>query len=153
MCLKITSKNIGRILLATVVATIIAQVIHTLGATLAMSYYTDPQYFAVWSKIMMPKAGPPPASFMYLSLLFSLITYLIFVVFYNYFQGSIKTENNLLRGLYYGIIIFLMMGIGGMMSLFLLINLPLALIAYWTIEGLVIFLLAGLIAGLIVKPK
>ena len=40
--------------------TVILFIVHMAGAIVDMGYYLMPDYFAVWSKIMMPVPGPPP---------------------------------------------------------------------------------------------
>lgn len=143
-------KQIGQILLASVLFTAIAQVIHTLGAWLSMPFYLDERFFDVWSKIMMPTAGPPPSSFYYLSLAFGFIASLIFVVAYYYINGCIKVNNTVLKGIYYGLILFALVGLTSALTMILLINLPIALVIYWMFEGLVIYVLGGIvIAGLV----
>ena len=48
--------------------TIVSQIIHSIEAFATMDFYLDPNYFGVWSKIMMPGPGPPPAEFYYYSI-------------------------------------------------------------------------------------
>ncbi len=55
-------KDLRGVAITAVAMTILAQIVHTLESILTMGYYTDPAYFQVWSKVMMPAAGPPPAS-------------------------------------------------------------------------------------------
>ncbi|MCX5725927.1 MAG: hypothetical protein NT030_01880 [Candidatus Saganbacteria bacterium] len=143
--------NVWKAIIAAVVIVIIAQIIHGIGAQVGMGYYLDPAYFSVWSKIMMPEAGPPPASFYYLSILFGFITYLLFAGIYPLLKGSIAGDGAIQKGLIYGIIVFLLGPVAGYLSLYLLINLPLGLILIWGVESFIIYLLAGAIVAWINK--
>jgi hypothetical protein len=51
----------------------------------------------------------------------------------------------------YGLLIWLVGAIPGYLAMILLINLPIDLIAYWTLAGLIVNLLAGIITAKIVK--
>lgn len=140
-----------RIILAAVIFTAIAQVIRSLCAMLGMKYYMDPKYFDVWSKLMMPTAGPPPASFLLYSILFGLITALLIVIVYNIIKKGIPGKTLVKKGLWYGLILFLAAGIPGSLALKLLINLPCGLITLWAAESLVIYLLGGMVIAKLVK--
>ncbi|MCJ7743432.1 MAG: hypothetical protein MUO99_02595, partial [Dehalococcoidales bacterium] len=67
MALKI---NLPMLIAVAVLYAIVGEMIMTLGAMADMNYYLDANYFPVWSKIMMPAAGPPPATFMYTGIVF-----------------------------------------------------------------------------------
>jgi xanthosine utilization system XapX-like protein len=140
----------GQILLVGILFAIIAQIIHNIGAFLTMSFYTDSNYFSVWSKLMMPTAGPPPLSFMFYGLLFSLITGLLFALVYAVIKKSLPGKT-VKKGLMYGFLIFLVAEIPYSLTTILLINLPMLLILYWAIEALIIYLIMGLISAKIIK--
>ena len=139
--------NIGKLMLAAVLFLVIAQIIHSLCAFCGMCYYIDPTYCQVWSKIMMPIPGPPPASFMLYSILFNFITGLLFSLVYVIIKSGIPGTSNIKKGLMYGLFVFLVAGIPGSLGLILLINLPLCLISLWLVEGLIIDLLGGIIVA------
>ena len=130
---------------------IIAQIVRTVGAILEMSYYTDPNYFSVWSKVMMPAAGPPPPSFYVYSIVFGLIGALIYGWLYDVLKGSVPGKGIWDKGLWYGAILFLIGGLPGALATYLIINLPLMLIVYWAIENLIIDLIGGIVIEAIVK--
>ena len=135
--------NCKRIVLGAIAYLVIAQVLHTVSTMLTMNYYLDPNYFTVWSKIMMPIAGPPPMEFYYYSLGFGLIIGII----YSYIYANVKNIMKgtvIKKGLKYGFAIFLMAGIPSFLSIYLLINLPLGLLVYWLIiDQLLTFLFGG----------
>ncbi len=133
-----------RILLAAILFAVIAYIIHSIGAIVGMPFYTDPQYNGVWSNLMMPVAGPPPAEFAYTSFVFSLITGVMFALVYSVIGRCMVGKTIVVKGIFYGFLIFLVAGIPGALSLYLLINLPQTLIALWAFENLVVYLLGGI---------
>jgi len=139
-----------KIIVAAIVFMIISQVIHTIEAQITMNYYTDPTYFSVWSKIMMGKMGLTP-EFMYYSLTFAFIGGLLFTGVYTTIQKGVPEKTIAKKGLIYGLLIWLVGIIPGSLSMVLLINLPVDLIAYWTVTGLIINLLAGVAIAKIIK--
>jgi len=146
--------DLKRFLFAVILFTVVAQIVHTLGSILAMGYYLDPAYFDVWSKIMMPIAGPPPAKFFFLSIDLGLIASIIYVYAYVILEKSIPGKGWVRNGLNYGALLFLLGTLPGMLSIVLLINLPILLILEWAAEGLVVMLIGGLItAGLMRKEE
>ena len=139
--------SLWRVLASGVLFAIVAQVLHTVCAFLAMSFYTNPDYFSVWSKIMMPAAGPPPAYFYVYSLLFGLLGGILFALVYTVIKEGIPVKSIAKKGLFYGFLVFLVGGVPGYLALILLVNLPFALIIIWAAETLVINLLGGMIAA------
>jgi hypothetical protein len=140
-----------KLILAAIVFLIISQVIHMIEAQLTMNYYTDPAYFSVWSKIMMPTAGPPPAEFYYYSWIFTFIGGLIFAGIYAVIEKGIPGKTIVKKGMIYGLLIWLITGISASLTMVLLINLPIDLIAIWAVTGLIINLIAGIAVAKIVK--
>lgn len=145
------NKFFSRIFLAGFLYAIIAQITHTIGAVLSMSFYQMPEYFAVWSKIMMPGVGPPPPIFMAYGVIFGFITGLLFAYVYYQFKTVIKGKNYWHKGTNYGMILFMLAGIPASLMLILLINLPLTLIFAWTIESLIAYIIGGIIIARIIK--
>ena len=111
----------------------------------------DEAYFGVWSKVMMPEAGPPPWQFTVLSLVFGFVVGVILVMVYDWIKGSLGGKNVWQKGLRYGFLIFMVAGIPMYLSLYLLINLPVGLLWLWIGEGLVLNLLSGLVVVKIMK--
>lgn len=144
--------NWVRIALTALVMTAVATAVHTVESVLTTGYYMDPAYFGVWSKIMMPAAGPPPAAFYYYSIAFTFITWLIFGFVYAKLGVSTHEKNMIKNGLRFGALIFLIAGIPGTLSLYLLINLPVGLLTSWAISGLVLYLVGGVVAAKLIKP-
>jgi hypothetical protein len=139
-----------RILIAGIVFAIIAEVIHTVESLATMNFYTDPNYFGVWSKIMMPGPGAPPAEFYYYSIAFSIITGIIYAVVYEMIKKSLPGKTGFKQGLNFGFLLFLL-GIPMSLTMYLLINLPAMLLVYWAVSSLLIELIFGAVVAKIVK--
>jgi len=139
-----------KIIVAGIVFAIIAQIIHYVEAIATMDFYMDPDYFAVWSKIMMPTAGPPPNEFYYYSIVFGVITGIIYAVVYAMIKKSVLGKTIVKQGIYFGFFLFLL-GIPHFLSMYLLINLSTMLLVYWTISGLIVNLIGGVVIAYIVK--
>jgi len=122
-----------------------------LSSILSMSYYTNPTYLGIWSKIMMPGAGAPPMSFYYYSLGFNILAGVFFAVVFSALACCIGGKDKTKKGALFGLAIFLVAGLPGLLSMYLLINLPLALIIIWAFEGLIINLIAGVAVAHIIK--
>ena len=134
--------NYPRFIVSAIVFMIIAQIVHTLGAYATMGYYADAAYAGVWSGLMMPGTGAPGTSFMYTSIAFNFITGALLLFGFLFVKQALPGGTEIRRAMYYALLIFLVAGIPGALAMALLINLPVALIAAWTIEGLVIYVLA-----------
>ena len=109
-------RTFWKIVLAIIIALALAQVLHMVEAQFTMDYYTDEAYFGVWSKIMMPDEGPPPASFYYYSIGFGLIMWIFFVLVY-YLLGSAVPGRGAGRGIMYGLLVYLVGGLPGFLML------------------------------------
>ncbi len=139
-----------KIIVAGIVFAIIAQIIHIIESFVTMNFYTDPAFFGVWSKIMMPTAGPPPAEFYYYSIIFSIITGIIYAIVYEMTKKSLPGKTITKQGLYFGLLLFLL-SIPFSLTMYLLINLPIMLLVYWSISGFIIYLLGGTVIARIMK--
>lgn len=124
---------------------IIGFVLWMVESILSMNYYLDPAYFAVWSKIMMPVAGPPPMQFFLVSMLFGLITALIMVWAYHLVAPILGSQGWMRKGVFFGIFLFLLTIAPGMLTMMLMINLPAALVFSWLVTGFVISMIDGLV--------
>jgi hypothetical protein len=52
-----------------------------------MKYYQMPAFFGVWSKLMMPNAGPPPPEFMIVSLVMTFYSGVALALIYYYVRN------------------------------------------------------------------
>ncbi len=142
MCIK----NWKKMLLAAVAFAVIAQIIHTLGAFLTMSYYTNPAYFPLWSKLMMPSPSPPGADFYLIALLFGLAVGFMYALGFSVLQKSIPGKGAA-RGVTYGLVLFALAVVPNTLSSVLTLAIPFWLLIEWAIESLVIFVATGAVYG------
>ncbi|MFH1332255.1 MAG: hypothetical protein ABIH63_03135 [archaeon] len=140
-----------RVFWAGVLFAVLGQIVHTIESFLTMSYYTNPAYFAVWSKLMMPTAGPPPASFYAYSIIFGIVSGILVALVYGVVRNSVPGNTVAKKGLNYGLLVFLVAGVPSFLSMLLLINLPAALILSWAFSSLVINLVGGMILAWIMR--
>ncbi|MBI4896293.1 MAG: hypothetical protein HY832_01980 [Candidatus Aenigmarchaeota archaeon] len=140
-----------RFLGASVIFTIFSYLVHTLGAFLTMGYYLDQTYVPVWSKLMMPSAGPLPVTFTLYSLAFGFVFALLFVFIYLRIRSLFSGKSDMYAGTRYGFGVFLVGSIPGYLSLILLINVPLLLAVEWAFESLIIAVAGGAIVARIAQ--
>jgi len=144
-------QKVARIIGAGILFGIIALIVHVIFAFVGMDYYLDPTYFPVWSKLMMPTAGPPPVSFLYYSLSFNILSGILFALVYTVIGSCVPGKQFMSRGLMYGFLVFLVGAIPGYLALYLLINLPTGLIALWIVESLIIYLIGGMVVAKLIS--
>jgi len=137
--------KIKSIIIAAILFMVIAQIVHTLGSYATMDFYTNPEYFHLWSEIMMPNVGAPGTEFFVLSVIFNFATALIFTVLYVIIKGSVPGKFNLIKGVNYGIILFVITSVPTFFSMSLLLAVPLALSISWMVEALVIDIIGGIV--------
>jgi len=130
--------------LAALAYAILAQILHSIGAFLTMSYYTDPAYFGLWSSLMMPTNGPPGVEFFAVSLIFSFVIGLIFAYLYHRLKGTVS-------GITFGLLLFAVSCVPGYLSTYLLLAVPTLLLVSWAVEGLVVSILGGLAIASLMK--
>ncbi|VVB67825.1 Uncharacterised protein [Candidatus Norongarragalina meridionalis] len=132
--------NCKNIVFGAIAFAVIAQVVHMAEAMLTMSYYTDPAYFDVWSKVMMPGPGAPPMSFYLYSISFALIAGALFTYVYTVVRNGLPKKG---AGVKYGALVWLVAGLPGSMTMYLLFNLPASLFAIWAATALIVHVAAG----------
>lgn len=152
-------KNINwlRVFLSGLTYTVIAMVIHQIEALLTMKYYLDPEYFGLWSKLMMPAspsggpaAGPPPMSFFITSLVLTYVTGVSVTVIYYYIKDILP------HGFWKKTFMFadLMVGTSFIFStipIYLMFNVPIGLLVSWFFSSFIILLLSTIALVKIVK--
>ncbi|MGB9719314.1 MAG: hypothetical protein ACPL06_01825 [Candidatus Anstonellales archaeon] len=139
-----------KVFIAAILFMVVGKIIYTLEAFFTMNYYLDANYFAVWSKVMMPTVGPPPPSFHFYTVLFGFITGFLFAMVYAMVRKAIPYEG-MMKGATYGVLVFLVAGIPGALSTYLLINLPTGLIVWWMFSRLLVDLIGGALTAKIVR--
>lgn len=144
---KIQWKNV---LLASFIYLVIAFIIRQIEVFITMNYYLMPQYFSVWSKLMMPKAGPPPPEFLWLSILSTLITGLVLAIIYDLVKGMFP-KNYWQKVFVYTKLMVILTLVFSYLPLYLLINLPLGLLVTWFISGAVTIFLGTTVFAKLIK--
>ncbi|HEU0051438.1 MAG TPA: hypothetical protein VFQ60_05295 [Patescibacteria group bacterium] len=140
----------GRVLVSGILFTIISMIVRQIESILTMKYYLMPQYFGVWSKLMMPNAGPPPMSFFLISLLFSFITGIGLAIFFQFIKEGLSRAFWPRVFGFFGI----SFGLGFLffsLTTYLMINLPLALQASWLVSSAIVLFLSGIVYAKIIK--
>lgn len=135
--MKIHSISVQRFFLAAALVTIVSGVTHTLIAFFTMPYYLDPNFFSVWSKVMMPVAGPPPTLFYVLTLVFGLLAGFV------YAELFLLTRKELTASpiLSFAALIAMISLVIYYLPVYLLINIPLGLLIWWFGTDIVISLI------------
>jgi len=140
-----------RCIVASLVFTVTGFIVHTAGAFATIGYYLDPAYFCVWSRLLMPAAGPPPIEFTLVSLGLGFVSALLFVFVYLKARPVFKEKSGVVAGSIFGFGVFLVGGLPGSFTLWLLINLPGGLVASYTIEALAASVIGGALVGVIAR--
>ncbi|UCG95276.1 MAG: hypothetical protein JSV92_04505 [archaeon] len=140
-----------RIIIASIIFMVIAQAVHTLGSFATMDFYTNPEYFHLWSEIMMPTGGAPGMEFFAVSVLFNFITALILTLFYVLINKSVPGKFSFMKGINYGILLFIITAVPTFFSMSLLLAVPVLLSISWMIEALIIDILGGIVIARFIK--
>ena len=139
------------IFLAGFIFAVISLIIRNLGAAAGMRFYAEPDYFPVWSRLMVALAGTPQSGFLLYSSVFALVTGIFFVLVYTLVRKSVPGRDYASKGAIYGILVFLVGGFPATLFLYLTINLPGMLIWLWALEGLLIDVIGGLATASLLK--
>lgn len=142
--------NWTRVVLAAIAFAVIAFIVNNIGAIMSMNYYTDPANSALWSKVMMPGAGPPGMEFYAFSIGSIFVTGLIFAWAYALLKDSIPGAGRA-KGLCYGFILFLLAGVSYTLSVYMLFAVPAALVFEWAVQSLFLYVIAGIVFEKLIK--
>lgn len=143
------TKDIVLIITAGILVAMISQVLSTIEAYLTMDIYMMEEYFPVWSRIMMPGEGPPPFTFFLYSIAFSLVLGWIYAAIFRVIEDGIP-GTGYIKGIWSGVILFLLSGVPFLLTTYLLINLPGLFFLSGTIFGFIGYILYGIIINAIV---
>jgi hypothetical protein len=130
--------------------TIIATVVRQLEVIWTLKYYMMPQYFGVWSKLMMPTAGPPPPEFMITSLILTFASGMALAIIYYYLKEYLPT-GFWKRSTFFADILVSTSFVFFTLPAYLLFNLPMALLGWWFVSTFVVLLLTSVLIVKIVK--
>jgi hypothetical protein len=135
---------VRRLLLCGFIYTLISMFIRQVEAVLTMKYYQMPQYFGVWSKLMMPVKGPPPLNFFVTSTIFTFSGGVSLAIIYCYIR-EILPKSFMKRVLMFADLMIGTSFIFFTLPSYLMFNLPIGLIISWFISSFVILVTASYI--------
>lgn len=144
-------QKVARILGSGILFGLIAMIVHLSLVFAVRGYYMDPVYLSVWSKLMMPTPGRPPVSFYFYALGFNMLAGILFALVYTVIGACVPGKQFISRGLMYGLLVFLVGVIPGYLALYLLINLPIGLLALWVVESFIIYLIGGVVVAKLIS--
>lgn len=133
--------KIGKILLAGLAVTIFSTAVGmlTCGGVFNWVYELEPTN--VWKEI----EGAPGPMFMVASLILNIILALVYALF----RKGIPGKNRLAKGLVYGLCVWAVGILPGMLATYTFMTVATTVVVYWIISGLVITPLEGLIIAAI----
>lgn len=120
---------------------VIVFIFRQIEVILTMDFYKNPEYFGVWSRLMMPKAGPPPMSFFVTSLVFTYLTGMTLAALYEFIRPLLPKEVKA-RFYVYAKIVVVLATVFFTLPVWLLFNIPLILLLIWFITALVTIMCA-----------
>jgi hypothetical protein len=139
-----------KIFLVSLLYTTVACVIRQFEAILTINYYKMPEFFGVWSKLMMPKAGPPPVSFLITSLVFTFASGISITLIYYYLKDHLPKENKK-RMLYFADLMIGASFVFFTLPVYLMFNVPAGLLISWFTSSFIILTTVSWILVKIVK--
>lgn len=139
-----------KILLAGFWYTVIAVMLQQIEVVFTMKYYQDPALAPIWSKLMMPSAGPPPLAFFIISFVFTFGTGCTLAAVYEF------THDLFGAGYWKKVIGFtdVMVGLSivfGFFPMYLLLNIPVGLLGWWLASSFVTILISAKVFAHIIK--
>lgn len=138
----ISNVNWGKLGLVALIYTVVTTVFRQIEALVTMKYYLMPEYFGVWSKLMMPNAGPPPMSFFITSVIIALVSGISLGLVYYYIRDMLPKQ-------FWKRVFFfadLCIGLGFIfftLPVYLMFNVPVGLLVSWFITGFVILVVTS----------
>lgn len=141
-----------RVLTASIAFLIVAQVLHNIGSAISSSYFTHPQYYHLWNPLMISNSNAGFGIYFFVTnIAFGFISALLFVIVYTVVGRGLNGGPE--KGIHFGMLVFLVATVPGSLSLFLLLNLPGEIIVLWAFQNLVLYVVGGLLIGIILEKK
>lgn len=132
-----------KVLVAALALAVISQVVQAIGAIADMGHYAFPACFSLWSPFVAGATNPSGVNFYFLSILFSLISGAISAYVYFFLKPTMKAKSYLVNGAIFGLFLFLLAGVTGTLSMYLMQSCSPWMIASWMAECLATFLVFG----------
>lgn len=146
----ISKINWGKVFIVGLFYTIIATVAHQIEAMISLKYYMMPQYFGVWSKLMMPKMGPPPTDSFITSTIITFTSGISLSLVYYYIRDMLP-KNIQERILLFADLMIGLQFVFFTLQVYLLFNLPIMLLVSWFISSFFILVATSYICVKIIK--
>jgi hypothetical protein len=131
-----------KIFISSLIFTIIAFIVRQAEAALTINYYKMPEYYGIWSKVMMPKPGTPPLSFMIISLVFTFATGVSLALIYYYLKDHLPKEYKK-RIFYFADLMIGTSFVFFTLPVYLMFNVPLGLLVSWFVSTFIILAAAS----------
>lgn len=133
-----------------IIYTVFATVVHQIEAVMSLKYYMMPEYFGVWSKIMMPQAGPPPFEFFVTSLTITLVSGISLGLVYYYIRDMLPKSFRE-RVLLFADLMIGLQFIFFILPVYLLFNIPMGLLISWFISNFIILVATSYLCVKVIK--
>lgn len=140
----------GKVFLTAIIFTIVSFVLRQVETLLTIKYYMIPDYFGVWSKLMMPSNGPPPMAFMITSLIFTFVTGVSIALIYYYLRDHLPPLG-FKRAFYFADVLIATSFVFFTLPAYLMFNLPVALLISWFISTFIILTFGSWLLVKIIK--
>jgi len=140
----------GKLLLSAAIFTVISYVIHMIEAMLTIKYYMMPQYFGLWSKLMMPAAGPPPPAFTITSVIFAFVTGISVGLIYYYLRDHLPPVG-FKRTFYFADVLVATTFLFFTLPSYLMFNVPVGILISWFISSFIILTAGSWVMVKIIK--
>lgn len=135
------SKKIQKIIIASVAVTVVGSIVGMLTCGWLFRWVYEIEPVNVWR----PMDGPPGAIFFVASWIINLI----FVSVYSLFYKGIPGKNVIAKGLVYGLCVFAVGQLTGMVMTYMFMTVAWQVVVYLTIGGLIFTPIYGIIAAAI----
>ncbi len=136
--------NWKHVQLSGLIYTVIATIVHQIEALISMKHYMNPAYAGLWSKTMMPVAGPPPASFFITSTILTFVSGISLAIVYYYVKDMLP-KKTMERTFFFADLLIGLSFVFFTLPAYLLFNVPLELLISWFISSFVILVNASYI--------
>jgi hypothetical protein len=141
-----------RVLIAAIAFLIVAQVLQNIGSLISSSYYTHPDYQHLWNPIMLSASTAGYGVYFFVTnVAFGFISALLFVIVYTVVGRGLNGGAE--KGMHFGLLVFLVAVVPYSLSMLMLLSIPDIIIVLWAFQSLVLYVVGGLIMGIILEKK
>lgn len=134
----------GKVMLVGIIYTVVTMIVRQVESMMTLKWHQMPEYSGVWSKLMIPSAGPPPPEFFIVSTVATFLTGVSLCVVYHYLKEYLP-KNQWQRACYFADLLVATSFIFFTVPVYMLFNVPLILIGSWFISGFILNLIASVL--------